>query len=117
MLPVVPALNKEVVPLTVVSEVPASWLIEPPVAFTSIRLALTVGRTTPPAVALNTDGPLVVTVGNGGRRVGLTAELIAAAVNVALPLVLTAPVRVSVPVVVIENIPAPTGATAASTAG
>src|SRR5687768_11156736 len=62
IVPAVPALKIESAPAAVVVMVePANWLIDPPVALASIRLELTVGRTTLPAVALNTDGPPVVT--------------------------------------------------------
>jgi hypothetical protein len=62
MLPVVPALKNEFVPAAVVvrTEEP-NWLMEPPTAVTSKRLALAVGRTTLPALDLKTDGPPEVT--------------------------------------------------------
>jgi hypothetical protein len=57
MLPAVPALNTEFALPVVVNIEEPNWLIEPPVAVTSKRLAVAVGRTMLPAVAVKTAGP------------------------------------------------------------
>jgi len=57
MLPDVPALKNEFPPPVAVKVDEPNWLIEPPVEVTSKRLAVAVGRTTLPAVAMKTAGP------------------------------------------------------------
>jgi hypothetical protein len=60
--PLVPALKSEFAPAAVVVKIEEpNWLIEPPTALTSNRLALAVGSVTLPAVALKTAGPPDVT--------------------------------------------------------
>ena len=61
IVPFAPALNVDVALAAVVVMIPV-WLIEPPADVTSSRLALVVGSTTLPAVALNSAGPDVETL-------------------------------------------------------